>query len=199
MLAPCIVREARILRGAQHVQRGVNGGTTTHCHTHLCQENATSVWPHGRSVDATSSRRRPQQRPKHWWQTAATTMSGVTIMATVPRAPATSEVADAHTQDKSQRETMWRKIAKLSEIHPGRAAPTTCWDSLLPRSARCGSSLKVAIHDLCTHDENVVMGEVGYGGVGRGVVRGDAWVARGRWSKAVMLCSSLRWTCWSSN
>ena len=32
-------------------------------------------------------------------------------------------------------------------------------------------------------DENVVMGEVGYGGVGRGVVRGDAWVARGRWSK----------------
>ena len=61
MLAPCIVREARILRGAQHVQHGVNGGTTTHCHTHLCQENATSVWPHGRSVDATSSMQRPQQ------------------------------------------------------------------------------------------------------------------------------------------
>ena len=41
--------------------------------------------------------------------------------------------------------------------------------------------------DSCTHDENVVMGEVGYGGVGRGVVRGDAWVARGRWSKKLLL------------
>ena len=82
-------------------------------------------------------------------------MSGVTMMATVPGAPATSLPM---TQDKSQRETTWRKIAKLSEFHPVRAAPTTCWDSLLPRSARCGSSLEVAIHDSCTHDENVVMG-----------------------------------------
>ena len=96
----------------------------------------------------------------------------------------TGQIAAGHTT--------WRKIAKLSEFHPVRAAPTTCWDSLLPRSARCGSSLEVATHDSCTHDENVVMGEVGYGGVGRGVVRGDAWVARGR--RAKKLCYvMLRW------
>ena len=169
MLAPCIVREARILRGAQHVQRGVNGGTTTHCHTHLCQENATSVWPRGRSVDATSSRRRPQQRPKHLQQPAATKTSGVTMMATVPGAPATSLPM---THDKSQRETTWRKNAKRSEFHPVLAAPTMCWDSLIPRSARCGSSLEVATHDSCTHDENVVMGEVGYGVCGEGGGKG---------------------------
>ena len=75
---------------------------TTHCHTHLSQENATSVWPHGRSVDATSSRRRPQQRPKHLQQPAATKTSGVTMMATLPGAPVTSLPM---TQDESQRET----------------------------------------------------------------------------------------------
>ena len=47
----------------------------------------------------------------------------------------------------------------------------------LPRGPLLG---EVAIHDSCTHDENVVMGEVGVGGVGRGGAggepRADEWV-----------------------
>ena len=67
---------------------------------------------------------------------------------------------------------------------PGVLLPSQITDHRLLwqgcHSTRCGNSLRtVAIHDLCTHDENMVMGEVGYGGVGTGVVRGDAWVARG--------------------
>ena len=72
-------------------------------------------------------------------------------------------------ENKSQRQT-WRKIANLSASQLVRAAATTCWVSLIPRSARCGSSLEEAIHDSCTHDENVVMGKggVGVGGEGGG-------------------------------
>ena len=83
------------------------------------------------------------------------------LMAMVPGAPATSLPM---ANNKLQRET-WRKMAKLNESHPARAAAITCWDSLTPRLARYGSSLEVAIHDSCTLDENVVMDKVG-GGVG---------------------------------
>ena len=83
------------------------------------------------------------------------------LMVKVRGAPATSlPIAD----NKSQRQT-WQKMAKLNESHPARAAAITCWDSLTPRLARYGSSLEVAIHDSCTHEENVVMDKVG-GGVG---------------------------------
>ena len=57
MLAPCIVREARILRGAQHAQRGVNGGTITHCHTY-----ASKPGERHERVAAWTQRRRDQQQ-----------------------------------------------------------------------------------------------------------------------------------------
>ena len=61
MLAQCIVREARILRGVRLELHGVSGGSIMHCLTPADLIRATSAWLQGRRLATHSSRQRRQK------------------------------------------------------------------------------------------------------------------------------------------